>query len=195
MSRQMALVSTVLRSSAQNGIGRREQVVLPDLFLITNQNKYHLLFLVRINKQWRHLKRTATTTKQPQLLLLRFRLSQCLPNLHSPIWKVRGKNGDYVYVPPDSRPSQPISQPRQVTVKAPRQCFSLLKVFSSLTYYGRFKSLTQMMDLKPYTTLNSLTHFIFFHAITTCNFEQELLRVQDKLFFSQETVRIPSKRK
>ena len=76
----MALASAVLRSSAQNGIGRREQPVLSNLFLITNQNKCYLLFLI-----WAHKKKqtvapsvrgTATTTKQPLLLLLRFLIIQ-----------------------------------------------------------------------------------------------------------------------
>ena len=77
---QIVLVSAVLRSSAQNGIGRHEQPVLSNLFLITNQNKCYLLFLI-----WAHKKKqtvapsvrgTATTTKQPLLLLLRFQIIQ-----------------------------------------------------------------------------------------------------------------------
>ena len=77
--RQMAIVSAVLRSSAQNGIGRRKQPVLSNLFLITNQNKYYLLFLIWAHKKIQtvapSVRGTSTTTKQP-LLLLRFLIFQ-----------------------------------------------------------------------------------------------------------------------
>ena len=85
----MALASAVLRSSAQNGIGRREQTVLSNLFLITNQNKCYLLFLIRAHKKKQtvapSVRGTATTTKQPMLLLLRFQIIQStLPYYSAP---------------------------------------------------------------------------------------------------------------